>query len=98
MAKSEINVLLPCPRPNRPWHQGWSPERPAPGRGPRTSARGCRDADADEVLEGDDAGQEATVLGPDLCDGLSSAPVQDSNQPAGVNHGIEIHSLANYVN
>lgn len=67
-------------------------------QGPRTSARSRRDADADEILEGDDARQKAAVLGPDLRNGLSSAPIQDSDQPARVNHGIEIHSLTNYVN
>lgn len=63
-----------------------------------TSAGGRGDADADKVLEGDDASQEAAVLGPDLSDGLPPAPVQDRNQPAGVNHGVEIHALADHVN
>lgn len=35
--------------------------------------RGQGDADADEILEGDDASQEAAVLGPDLGDGLPPA-------------------------
>lgn len=71
---------------------------PLPVVGGLTSAGGRGDADADEVLEGDDASQEAAVLGPDLGDGLSPAPVQDGNQPAGVNHGVEIHALADHVN
>lgn len=62
-----------------------------------TSAGRRRDADADEVLEGDDASQEAAVFGPDLCDGFPSAAVQDCNEPAGVDHGIEIHPLTNHV-
>lgn len=69
----------------------------ATGR-PRTSAGRRGDADADEVLERDDAGQEAAVLGPDLRNGFSSASIQDGDQPAGVNHGIEIHSLTDHVN
>lgn len=77
--------------------QGWIIRAAAPGR-PRTSAGRRGDADADEVLERDDARQEAAVLGPDLRDGFSSASIQDSNQPAGMNHGIEIHSLTDYVN
>ena len=63
-----------------------------------TSTGGRGDADADEILEGDDASQEAAVLGPDLGDGLPPAPVQDSNQPAGVNHGVEVHALADHIN
>lgn len=62
-----------------------------------TSAGGRRDANADEVLEGDDTSQETAVLGPDLSDGFSSASIQDTNQPTGMNHGIEIHSLSNYI-
>lgn len=42
---------------------------------PLTSARSRRNADADEVLERDDAGQEAAVLGPDLRNGFSSASI-----------------------
>lgn len=62
-----------------------------------TSAGGRRDAYADKVLEGDDASQEAAVLGPDLSNGFSSATVQDTDQPTGMNHGVEVHSLSNYV-
>lgn len=62
-----------------------------------TSAGGRGDADADEVLEGDDASQEAAVLGPDLGNGFSSASIQDTDQPTGVNHGVEVHSLSNYI-
>lgn len=63
-----------------------------------TSAGGRGDADADEVLECDGAGQKAAVLGPDLRNGFSSASIQDGDQPAGMNHGIEIHSLTDYIN
>lgn len=62
-----------------------------------TSAGGRGDANTDEVLEGDDASQEAAVLGPHLSDGFSSASIQDTNQPTGMNHGIEIHSLSNHI-
>lgn len=62
-----------------------------------TSARGRGDADADKVLEGDDASQEAAVLGPDLGNGFSSASIQDTDQPTGMNHGVEVHSLSNYI-
>lgn len=70
----------------------------APGEGKLTFAGSRGDAYADEVLERDDARQEAAVLRPDLCYGFSSASVQHSDQPAGVNHSIEIHSLTDYVN
>lgn len=62
-----------------------------------TSARGRGDADADKVLEGDDTSQEAAVLGPDLRNGFSSASIQDTDQPTGVNHGVEVHSLSNDI-
>lgn len=65
---------------------------------PLTSAGRGWEADADQVLEGEDAGQEAAVFGPDLGDGLPSASVQDRNQPAGVNHGVEVHPLTDHVN
>lgn len=62
-----------------------------------TSAGGRWDAYTDEVLEGDDASQKAAVLGPDLRDGFSSASIQDTDQPTGMNHGIEIHPLSNHI-
>lgn len=74
---------------------GWDQGR-FPGRA-LTSAGGRWDAYADKVLEGDDASQEAAVLGPDLRDGFSSASIQDTDQPAGMNHGIEIHPLSDHV-
>ena len=76
----------------------WVPRSWRQWGGGLTSAGGRGDADADEILEGDDASQEAAVLGPDLGDGLPPAPVQDGNQPAGVNHGIEVHALADHIN
>lgn len=68
----------------------------SPGRA-LTSAGGRWDANADKVLEGDDASQKAAVLGPDLRDGFSSASIQDTDQPTGMNHGIEIHPLSDHV-
>lgn len=42
------------------------------GLTPRQGAGGC--TGLNEILEGDDASQEAAVLGPDLGDGLPPAP------------------------
>lgn len=59
---------------------------------------GCRrDPNADEVLEGEHAGQEAAVLGPDLRDGFPPAPVHDRYQSEGVKHGIEVHTLPDHI-
>lgn len=59
---------------------------------------GCRrDPDADKVLEGQHAGQEAAVLGPDLSDGFPPAFVHDGDQSEGVKHGVEVHPLPDDV-
>lgn len=53
--------------------------------------------DAHQVLQGENAGQEAAVLGPHLGDGFPPAAVQDADQPAGVDHGVEVHPLADDI-
>lgn len=59
---------------------------------------GCRrDSNADKVLEGQHAGQEAAVLGPDLSDGFPPAFIHDRYQGEGVEHGVEVHPLADDV-
>ena len=63
----------------------------------RTFAGGGGDPHTHEVLEGDHAGQEAAVLGPDLSDGLPPAAVHDHAECEGVQHGVEIHALADHV-
>lgn len=55
------------------------------------------DPDADKVLEGEHAGQEAAVLGPDLCNGLPAAPVHDGDEGEGMQHGVEVHTLADHI-
>lgn len=55
------------------------------------------DPDADEVLEGQHAGQEEAVFGPDLSDGFSPAFIHHRNQGKGVKHGVEVHALADHV-
>lgn len=69
----------------------------APMGGRLTWAGRGGDADAHQVLEGEHAGQEAAVLGPDLRDGLPPSLVHDGNQAESVQHGVEVHTLANYI-
>lgn len=63
---------------------------------PTFAGRGW-DPDADEVLHGEHAGQEAAVLGPDLGDGLPPSPVHDGYQGEAVKHGVEVHTLPDDV-
>lgn len=59
---------------------------------------GCRrDPDADKILEGQHAGQEAAVLGPDLSDGFPPAFIHDGYQGEGMKHGVEVHTLSDYI-
>lgn len=55
------------------------------------------DPDADKVLESQHAGQEATVLGPDLSDGFPPAFIHDCYQGESMKHGIEVHTLPDYI-
>lgn len=65
---------------------------------PSHTFTGCRwDADADEVLKGQHARQEQAVFGPDLGYGFSPALVHNCNQGEGVEHCVEIHTLADHI-
>lgn len=58
----------------------------------------CRwDSNAYKVLEGQHAGQKAAVLGPYLSDGFPPAFIHDRYQSEGVEHGVEVHPLADDI-
>lgn len=66
-------------------------------RTPRTFAGCWWDPDADEVLESQHAGQEQAIFGPDLGYGFSPAFIHNCNQGEGVEHGVEVHTLADHI-